>query len=754
MKRICCRCLPFLFLLYMVLGSNGCAVQDSHLRWENGKQVGTAALPPVPDRPAPPVIDTKGPSAGIEPAANEPSVLSSSGKPEAGRSLFGQDASARTPAARHPGNRSTDSFLISASEPELPSGAFRDRPDEADTQEAVFNFEEADLREVIRTMADILSIDYILDSDVKGTVTIHTSGALDQGDIFDIFLQILELNGLTAIREGNLYKITSIKDSSRMSLLARYGRDAAGIDPDQKVMIQVIPLSYIAAQEMTKLLEPFMSANGTLISHDDSNTLMVVDRAVNIYKVLKLIDVFDVDIFEKIGHRFYTIRNIPVEEMADLLRDILSAYGRDEKSGVRLIEINRMNQLLILSEDPKLFSEIEKFLLQLDVAGEGVEPRIYVYSVKNGEAEELGQLLTSVFSGKGPSAAELPVAEAVQPKESNPFAPPDPFEKPASSEKPTAVTRPPAEIPVPPGAPTETRGSATLRGEVAITSDSIRNALIIEATPSDYLVIRDILEQIDVLPRQVLIRVVIAEISLDGREELGVEWSYKKGPGDLSTSLLNAQMGSSGLQFAVGQADRWSAALSALAQDNKVNVLSTPTVLASDNKEAKINVSTKVPVASAEYIFDSGVSGVTQTNIQYRDTGIILSVTPHINERGLVSMELQQEVSEQGGGVEVGGQNFPSFRERSVNTTLTVKNGQTIIMGGLMTEREEKGNSGVPFFSKLPVIGFLFGRDTKEFSKNELILLITPQVINTLDEVDSVTEEFQKRIKEVQMNLG
>jgi len=292
-----------------------------------------------------------------------------------------------------------------------------------------------------------------------------------------------------------------------------------------------------------------------------------------------------------------------------------------------------------------------------------------------------------------------------------------------------------------------------LGGEIKITPDPIRNALIIEAVPSDYRIIEDILRQIDVLPRQVLIEVIIAEISLDGKDELGVEWKYEKGSGgSVTTSLLQGQMGKAGIQFTLGQLDRWSATLSALASENKANILSTPVVLASDNKEAEISISDQIPVASAEYLYDSGSNGVTQTNIQYRNTGIILSVTPHINERRLVSMEISQEVSDEGSGKNVGGKEYPSFRERKVITSLTVRDGQTIVMGGLMREKEDNVNSGVPILSDLPIIGFLFGKKKKERVKTELILLITPRVIVNLEDVDMITEDFKARVKSLTFN--
>lgn len=608
----------------------------------------------------------------------------------------------------------------------------------------VFNFDDADLYEVVRTLADLLKINYIVESGVRGKVTIHTAGSLRRSDLFDIFYQVLEANGLTAIKEGNLYKIGPLKNAPRSPIAARFGRKAGSAAKGERVVMQIVPLEYMAAAEMTKLLTPFISAEGTIIAHGESNTLLIVDRDVNIVKALELISVFDIDMFQDVRHRFYSLDYLEAEEMAKLLADVLGAYQPEGKPDFKIIPIKRLNMLLMVGKDGSMFAKAEAFIRQLDIPVTDVTPRIYVYYVKNGEAEDLSGLLNEVFGlsrDVGQTAGEIQTAKEVK----NPYAPPNPFE-PLPKETPRSKTSGQAALPGGKPASSE-EGSGTLRKSVKITPDVNRNALIIESIPSDYRIMEDILKKLDVLPRQVLIEVVIAEISLDGGEDLGVEWDYKKGDGgSLGLSLLSAQMGSAGLQYIIGETERWSAAFSALATQNRVNILSAPVVLASDNKEAKINVSDKIPVASAEYIYNTGGEGVTQTNIQYRDTGIILSVKPHINERGLVSMEVSQEVSEQGDGVDVGGQSYPSFRERSVDTVCTVKNGQTVIMGGLMRERESKGRSGVPILSQIPGLGFLFGKDSEEYVKTELILLITPRVIVSLEDIDAVTEEFKSKV--------
>ncbi|MDM8550691.1 type II secretion system secretin GspD [Desulfobacterales bacterium HSG2] len=619
----------------------------------------------------------------------------------------------------------------------------RSRTDPSQAGQIVLNFDNADLQDVIRNLAELLSINYIVDSNVNGTVTIHTAGKLRKSDLFPVFFQILEANGLTAIKEDSLYKIVSLKEAPRMPIASRFG-DSEDIPPGERIIIQIIPLKFISVQEITKLLTPFISAAGTIVSHEDSNTLLLVDKNINILKALRLIETFDVNLFEKVNHRIYRLEYSDAEDMAKTITDIIASYGA-EKGDVKCISIERLNILIVISSVPYLFDKIEELIRQIDLPGHDIEPRIYVYSVKNGEAAELAELLNSVFS-EVPSAKERRVKKGtanVQADEKKPgrsafqaaFGSAVPKSVPEKVVRTTGIERSGAQS-----------GSGTLKGEIRITPDEVRNALIIEATLRDYQIIENILKRLDVLPRQVLIEVTIAEIKLDTKTELGVEWSYFKGSGRPDTSTLEAKIGVAGLKYLIGQTARWEAALTALATDKKINILSAPSVLASDNKEAKIDISTEVPVASAIYNKDD--SNVIETNIQYRNTGVILSVTPHINEFGLVSMDINQEVSNQlEDPVQVGTGTQPAFFKRSVNTSLTVKHGQTIVIGGMIQQTENRGFSGLPCLGGIPAMQYLFGKKSESIDKTELIILITPRVIATLEDVDAVTEEFRRKVK-------
>jgi len=414
----------------------------------------------------------------------------------------------------------------------------------------VFNFDDADLIEVIRILADLLKINYVLDPGVGGKVTIHTAGALSQEDLFPVFYQLLEVNGLMAIKQGEFYRIVPMKNALRLGITTKIGRDGRAIPPDQQVVIQIVRLESVSVSEMSKLVTPFVSSEGTILTKEDSNLMVFVDKADNIQKVLRLVKAFDTDVFETVHYRFYPLQHEDVD-------------GPGIKNHVTLIPLTRLNTLLVMSSNPRVFDELAGFIKTYDVPSQNTEPGIYVYPVKNGQAVDIADLLNQVFTGKSEAKQDSAAATRYR----------NPLEIGAREEKAAAEReKPPSEISL--GAEVSV-GSGTLRGEVRITPDAYRNSLIIEAAADDYQIIKNLLVQLDVLPRQVLIEVTIAEITLDKSTELGVEWNYVKNDSSMSSDVLNATMGGSGLRYTVGNTDRWTATMSALASHNKVNILST-----------------------------------------------------------------------------------------------------------------------------------------------------------------------------------
>lgn len=612
------------------------------------------------------------------------------------------------------------------------------------------NFDNGDLHEVVATLAELIGIKYIVEPGIQGTVTIHTTGGIAKENLLSVFYLILEINGLTAVKEGEFYRITTAEGAARLPTPLRFQTEGEPPVRREEIVTQIIPLQYVSAAEMSKLIKPFLSANGTLISHDASRTLVVVDTGINIMKAVKLVEAFDIGLFEKENHRVFFLKNADAEDAVKILKEVFAPTIEGRKDGVKFIPIRRLNAFLAISPKTSVFNRIEQLLLKLDATTESTEPRIYVYFVKNGTALNLDNLLRQVF------AEAIRSSESRKPRPSSSFArtrpsakATNPLAKQGFSAVRTGETASPQQEALPPEEVKEgTTEGGSLKGTIQITPDEIRNALIIEATPANYRVIMDVLKTIDVLPRQVLIEATIAEIDYSIFTDLGVRWEYVKGQNVPSGLISLTSSGATGLRVAIGIGDL-RADLSALERENRVNILSSPHVLASDNQEARIDVSSEIPIVSASTVVPTGGQSIVTTTVQYRDTGVLLTVIPHINERGLVTMDIYQEVSEQTGDVEVAGQSYPSFFKRAVKTSLTVQNGQSIVLGGLIRQNKNKSSSGIPGLARLPFIGFIFGATGDSFEKTELIIMLTPIVIANLDDVNDVTDGFKSKVDSV-----
>ncbi len=316
--------------------------------------------------------------------------------------------------------------------PEQASPQKKDHEDKG--QKIVLNFDNADLNEVIITMADILGINYIVDPGVNGKVTIHTARGLNRQDLFPVFFQILEVNGLTAVKEGNLYKILPMKDSPRMVINPITALGQKNIPDEERIIIQIIPLKFIAAQEMTKLITPFMTSGGTVVSDTGSNTLLVVDKWMNILKILKLVSSFDINIFERVDYRFYRLKNLDVEETTKMFDDFALTYSKLSNMQVKFIPITRLNTMLVVSSSPAVFEKVDEILNQIDVVAQETEPRIYVYFVKNGNAAQLTELMNQVFPGSSTDKETSIIKNEVK-KDNSVSNPGNPYSKARIQEK-------------------------------------------------------------------------------------------------------------------------------------------------------------------------------------------------------------------------------------------------------------------------------------------------------------------------------
>jgi general secretion pathway protein D len=611
-------------------------------------------------------------------------------------------------------------------------------------QRVTLDFDNADIYEVINALADVIGMNYIIDPAVKGKVNIHTSGEVDKNQILPILEIIFEMNNIAAVKTGDIYKIIPIKEAKTRPLMPETGREIKEEDlqsPD-RMRIQFVPLRYIPVGEMSKLLKPFLTKAGEIMEYPKNNVMIVVDTNINVKRLLSMVDTVDVSYFEGMNVKFYELKNADVKDLAKEMETIFGALGigkgTDKGVGVNFIPLERMNMMLVIvSQMPDVLAKVDDWVVKLDEINTDVEEQIFIYFLENSKATDIGDILNKVYG------------EGVETKKKE-------------EKKGTPVKKTPEK---PGGAPT---AAGMVAGKIKIVTDEVTNALIIRAMTSDYNIIKKTIQLLDIVPRQVLIEVLIAEISLGDDTQFGVDWNFKKKDvtvgGETGTfdSILNNNIPTTLASPAAGYTAVFAASdlyarLYAFAGENRLNVLSSPHVLAANNKEAKIEVGQEVPIVTSEYTPEAfstgGTSDTTSRSIQYRDTGIILTVTPRINEKGLVAMDIDQEVS-QVSEQTITGISSPIITKRSAKTSLVVQNGSTIVIGGLIQEQKERSISGIPFFSKIPLLNYFFSYTKHKVTKTELVILITPHTIRSLEEADLITKEFKDKIEGLKKMIG
>jgi general secretion pathway protein D len=470
-------------------------------------------------------------------------------------------------------------------------------------------------------------------------------------------------------------------------------------------------------------------------------------------KLLTLIDTIDLSIFDTMHVRFYELEESEAEDLAKELEDLFSALGVDakQKKGsrggevVQFIPIERLNMILAVSSMPEIFTKVSEWIAKLDGVSDDLEEQIFIYFVENAKAVDIGDIIKELYGDKKKER------ETRQPSRTS---------RTRSSRTTRTTTK-----------KTTTKTSlSTTEGEIKVVVDEVNNAVIVRATPQDYAQVLKTIKLLDIIPKQVLIEVLIAEVTLDKNNEFGVEWTFAEDYASLGGYKgisrtgqnfnlgglgldLTQPVGASGITYAFAS-DALEAFLRAYSRENEVKILSTPHILVADNTEAKIDVGEEVPIVTSEYTPTTIQSNESfSRSIEYRDTGILLTVTPRINDKGLVTMEVNQEVSnvsEQ----RIEGIDSPIILKRQAETSLVVQDGRTIVIGGLIRDQKEVTQEGVPYLSKIPYLGMLFGYTKEIAKKTELLFLITPHVVQNLEEAELVTHEFKEKVKDLMKLIG
>ena len=707
-------------------------------------------------------------------AAMEPSSTSSSAIMEAGVAGVASSAAAQEPTALSSsaaGLAETIASDDSRLKPTLYPGTDQhvklppaQTPVKFFGEDVSLNFEQAPLGEVMHAiMGDILALDYIVDHPVQGKVTLRTRTPVPRDQLLGILESLLKANGSLMIRgNDNRYLISGSKIANR---LAPGVSSADQLNAGYSTI--VVPLRFISAANMEEILRPVAEESAFVRVDNSRNLLMLAGTSAQLSGWLEMIATFDVDLLKGMSIGLFPLENSSVEEMNDVLIGLLGKGGAaaDLSGLVRIIPITRLNSILVVTPRAHYLDQVGVWIERFDgTPDSNFEKRLYVYPVQNTNALRLADLLSRIYSGEGGGSRSRGASGGGsgggfgqnQQADVAPGMTPETLGGGTSAGSGIggsgSMSKGAASFGSNPGGGGTT--SEYTLSDVRVVADEESNALMIYATGKEYKKIKVALDQLDIVPTQVIIEASILEVSLTDELKYGLEWTFKNGLGsdyDGLGVLASAASGPAavvpGFSYTVTNSiGDISAVLNALASQSLINVISTPSVMVLDNHIAYIHVGDQVPIATSASQTDGGT--VTQ-NVEYKDTGVKLTVRPSVNAGGLVTMDIEQSVTDVGLIDEATGQR--TFLERNIMSRVAVRSGESVVLGGLIRENASVGESGIPFLYKLPIIGPLFGSTTISDRRTELLVIITPTAIYNESELREVSAEMRSHIRHMEL---
>jgi len=664
------------------------------------------------------------------------------------------------------------------------------------------NFENAPLRDVLRLiMTDTLHLNYVIDPRVQGNVTIATVNPISRANLLAMLETILRMNGGALVRDATGYRIVPAAEAVGPAVVAPLGEIEKPLPAGYG--LSIVPLRYISAQNIGDLLGPLKNLPGLVRIDTARNIVIVAGNRNERQYLIDTVRSFDVDWLHNKSVGIFPLKHADpasvIAELETMLGGGLAASGTAAeqaaaqaaatapegtppapvvaaaaspplKGVVKLLPIVRLNAVLVVSQNPEMLREIDQWIARLD-RDSAAGANLYVYYLKNGKAADIARMLNQVFGL--PSARTEEPSGRVAPG-STPVAVGGPsgtsalastgvgglastglggigglasVNQPAGPAARRTTSASAIEGSLGAGAPA-TPGFAGVR----VIPDEVGNALLILALPDTYKMIEAAIRQIDVPALQVLIEATIAEVTLNNELSYGLQFylSHLNVAGTQAATILTEQSGLSitsdlpGFSFILGKKGP-GVILDALSSKTNVNVISSPHLVVQDNQEARLQVGDVVPVTVQQAVSTTEVNAPIVNSIQYINTGVILHVTPRVNVGGMVSLDVEQEVSSVSPTASTGTLT-PTISERRIDSTVSIESGQTIVLGGLISDTRTATKSGIPLVSDIPLVGALGGVTDNQVAKTELIVFITPHVIRDSGEAQSVSEELRAKI--------
>lgn len=607
-------------------------------------------------------------------------------------------------------------------------------------------------------LGDVLSVTYTVSDKVKGAITLQTASAVPKDALLDIFEDVLRSEGAAIVVQQGTYRILPSSEAVASAPLkgarGKYRRMPG-------MSTHVVPLKYVAAAEMARILKA-IAPNAVLLRTDSSRNLLVVaGTRSDLDAIMDAVSVFDIDWMRGMSFGIYPLESGDPEAVAKEL-DTIFANDRESptKGIVRFIPNRRLKSVLVISSRPEYLRRARTWIRRLDMATQATVKQVFVYPVRSRSAPELARLLQRIYGSKegvktpprapvslpspisAPTTGISPAAARTAPQMTGApglAEPPEP--EPSPEDEPPPAPAPPSAAPSADG-PRDDR----LAG-IGVFADAANNTLIITATAKEYRRVRQILERIDVAPDQVLLEATIVEVTLNDDLRMGVRWFFKAGNSDLRfTNFVDGAVTAAFPGFShVFNTGNIRLVLDALSSVTDINVISSPTLMVLDNKKATLVVGDEVPVVTQSAVGVTAPDSPIVNSVSYRSTGIVLNIRPRVGENGRILLEVEQEASDV---ADTGSSNIdsPTIQQRRIKTTVAVNDGEAIILGGLIQNRAENTRDQLPLLGRVPILGNLFKSKNDKIARTELLVAITPRIVRDSGQIRAITEEFRARI--------
>jgi len=683
---------------------------------------------------------------------------------------------------------------------ETPRAGTAPAPGATEAGDITLNFVNADVREVLpRVLGDVLHLNYVIDPKVQATITVQTSRPLRQQDVLPVLQEVLRASGLTLVASDGIYRLVASEDAPRSGSLPIVVGRAPSNNPAQPYNIQIIPLRYVSATEIQHTIEPFMPKGATMQIDPTRNLLIISGTGVDLTTVTDMVRIFDVDWIAGMSFGIVPLQTASPKSVADQLAAIFGPKGTVPLPGMlSFAPLERMNAILVVSPQRAYVEQARLWIERLDRGENDNQPRIYQYHVQNSRAQDLAKVLTallqsgqvstvqaqtapgsslltlgstgagsyggpSLASGAGGMATALPGAGGAG-------SPGGPSGLGASLNSSSGLTTPNT------GSESNTAGTdntanagstgATQNAPggiqmpaVRIVADEKNNNIVIYARAGEFRMIEDALQKLDVVPLQVLIEATIAEVTLSNDLQYGLQYFFHAHEnsfifGSTTTPITMPPIAGTfpGFNYILGSANA-NVVLNLLSAITDVHVVSAPELLVLDHQTASLLVGDEIPIPTAQIQSTITTGAPIVNTVQYVDTGVILKVSPRINANGLITLDIAQEVSDVANPSTTASSTNslgPTIEQRRIQSEITVEDGETVALGGLIRDQTSLTKNGLPLLSDVPVVGALFRSTDRSIGRTELLVLLSPKVLHNASDARAATSELRNRLQSLQ----